>query len=154
MGMGESLANLDALIPALDLACSPAGLGISQRRVTISTVGLPEKMRKLAELDRSYNLAVSLHAPTPQLRDELVPVNRKVGLVEVIEASDDYFRKSGRRVTFEYVLLGGLNDRPEDAQCARGPLARTSRARKPDTLQSGSGARFQSRRPQERLRSS
>lgn len=116
MGMGESLANLDALIAALDLACSPAGLGISQRRVTISTVGLPEKMLKLAELDRAYNLAVSLHAPTPELRDELVPVNRKVGLNEVIEASDAYFRKTGRRVTFEYVLLGGLNDQPEHAR--------------------------------------
>src|SRR5581483_10723109 len=78
MGMGESLANLDALIPALDRICSPSGLGLSPRRVTISTVGLPEKMRKLAELDRPYHLAVSLHAPTESLRDELVPVNAKV----------------------------------------------------------------------------
>lgn len=115
MGMGESLANLDALIPALDLVCSKQGLGLGARRVTISTVGLPEKMRKLAELDRSFHLAVSLHAPTEELRDELVPVNAKVGLKSVMEAADAYFRRTGRQVTFEYVLLGGVNDRPEHA---------------------------------------
>jgi 23S rRNA (adenine2503-C2)-methyltransferase len=110
MGMGESLANLDNLIGALDRICSDSGLGMGQRRVTISTVGLPEKMRKLAALDRSYNLAVSLHAPTKALRDELVPINAKVGLDEVVEAADEYFRRSGRRVTFEYVMLRGIND--------------------------------------------
>ena len=110
MGMGESLANLDNLIPALDWICSPVGLGMGQRRVTISTVGLPEKMRKLAAMDRSYNLAVSLHAPTEALRDELVPINAKVGLREVVDAADEYFRRSGRRVTFEYVMLRGVND--------------------------------------------
>ena len=110
MGMGESLANLDNLIAALDRICSDSGLGMGQRRVTISTVGLPDKMRKLARLDRSYNLAVSLHAPTKALRDELVPINAKVGLNEVVEAADEYFRSSGRRVTFEYVMLRGIND--------------------------------------------
>ena len=115
MGMGESLANLDNLIPALDWICSDQGLGMGQRRVTISTVGLPEKMRKLAEMGRHYSLAVSLHAPTEQLRSALVPVNEKVGLGAVMEASDIYFQKSGRQVTFEYVMLRGLNDRPEDA---------------------------------------
>ncbi len=115
MGMGESLANLDNLIAALDRICSAEGLGLSQRRVTISTVGLPEKMHKLAELGRQYHLAVSLHASTPELRDELVPINEKVGLDAVMEAADAYFRKTGRQVTFEYVLLRGLNDRPEDA---------------------------------------
>src|SRR3712207_980071 len=92
MGMGESLANLDNLIAALDRICSPEGLGLSQRRVTISTVGLPEKMHKLAALDRQYHLAVSLHAPTEALRDELVPINAKVGLRAVVEAADAYFR--------------------------------------------------------------
>ena len=66
---------------------------MGQRRVTISTVGLPDKMRKLAAMDRSYNLAVSLHAPTSALRDELVPINAKVGLGEVVDAADEYFRK-------------------------------------------------------------
>src|SRR5262249_14811976 len=85
MGMGESLANLDNLIPALDRLCAPEGLGLSQRRITISTVGLPEKMHKLAALDRQYHLAVSLHAPTPELRDKLVPINQRVGLEPVME---------------------------------------------------------------------
>ncbi|MFM7129998.1 MAG: 23S rRNA (adenine(2503)-C(2))-methyltransferase RlmN [bacterium] len=115
MGMGESLANLDQLIPALDWICSAKGLGISQRRVTISTVGLPEKIEKLAELDRQYHLAISLHAATPELRDKLIPVNQKVGLEPVMQAAGDYFNKTGRQVTYEYILLGGVNDRPEDA---------------------------------------
>ena len=126
MGMGESLANLDNLIPALDWLCSPDGLGMGQRRITISTVGLPEKIVKLAEMDRQYNLAVSLHAPTEALRNELVPINEKVGLRAVIEAADAYFLRSGRQVTFEYVLLAGVNDRREDAQA----LANLLRARK------------------------
>ncbi len=116
MGMGESLANLDNLITALDLICSPDGLGLSPRRVTISTVGLPEKIRKLAAMDRPYNLAVSLHAATEALRDQLVPVNEKIGLNAVMEAADAYFEQTGRQVTFEYVLLHGVNDRPEDAE--------------------------------------
>lgn len=115
MGMGESLANMDQLIPALDWICSGKGLGISQRRVTISTVGLPEKMLKLAELDRQYHLAISLHAATPDLRDKLIPVNQRVGLDAVMQAAGDYFDKTGRQVTYEYILLGGVNDRPEDA---------------------------------------
>jgi len=116
MGMGESLANLDNLIPALDRLCSPDGLGLGQRRITISTVGLPDKMRKLAEMDRQYHLAVSLHAAIPEVRDRLVPINARVGLDAVMEAADGYFHRSGRQVTFEYVLLGGLNDRREDAE--------------------------------------
>lgn len=118
MGMGESLANLDNLIAALDRICAPEGegLGLSARRVTISTVGLPDKIRKLAALDRQYHLAVSLHAPTSALRDQLVPINAKVGLEPVVEAADAYFRATGRQVTYEYVLLKGVNDRPEHAQ--------------------------------------
>jgi len=116
MGMGESLANLENLIAALDRVCSPSGLGLSQRAVTISTVGLPEKIKRLAALDRRYHLAVSLHAPTEELRDQLVPINHKVGLRAVMEAADHYFAVTGRQVTFEYVLLGGINDRDRDAR--------------------------------------
>jgi 23S rRNA (adenine2503-C2)-methyltransferase len=126
MGMGESLANLDNLVAALDWVCAPEGLGLGQRRVTISTVGLPEKMRKLASLDRQYHLAVSLHAPTEELRNQLVPVSEKVGLAAVMDAADAYFQTRGRQVTFEYVMLRGLNDRPEDAEA----LARLLEARK------------------------
>lgn len=124
MGMGESLANLDSLLAALDRITSPEdGLGMSQRRVTISTVGLPEKIRKLAAQDRQYHLAVSLHAPTEELRNELVPVNEKIGLTAVVEAADDYFRITGRQVTYEYVMLGGINDQPEHSR-ALGKLLR------------------------------
>jgi 23S rRNA (adenine2503-C2)-methyltransferase len=124
MGMGESLANLDSLIAALDRLCSAQdGLGISQRRVTISTVGLPEKIVKLAALDRQYHLAVSLHAPTEALRSRLVPVNKKIGLSAVLTAADAYFEQTGRQVTYEYVLLRGINDRPTDARALTQLLA-------------------------------
>jgi 23S rRNA (adenine2503-C2)-methyltransferase len=127
MGMGESLANLDNLITALDRVCSRKhGLGISQRRVTISTVGLPEKIRKLASLSRQYHLAISLHAPTDVLRNELVPMNERIGLSAVLEAADLYRQSTGRRVTYEYVLLHGINDRPRDART----LARRLQGRK------------------------
>jgi 23S rRNA (adenine2503-C2)-methyltransferase len=124
MGMGESLANLDNLVAALDRLCSPEdGLGISQRRVTISTVGLPEKILKLAALNRQYHLAVSLHAPTEELRNTLVPVNEAIGLGAVLAAADSYFQRTGRRVTYEYVLLRDVNDRPADAQALARLLA-------------------------------
>lgn len=115
MGMGEPLLNFDNLMTTLDFATSPNGLGMSARHVTISTVGLPQKIRKLAELKRQYHLAVSLHAPNDELRREIVPTAKKVALAELVEAAE-YFRDvTGRQVTFEYVLLGGINDRPEHA---------------------------------------
>jgi 23S rRNA (adenine2503-C2)-methyltransferase len=116
MGMGEPLANLNNLLPALDEAASPSGLGISHRRITISTVGLPPAINRLAELDARYQLAVSLHAPNDELRNQLVPVNKNIGIWAIVEAADHYFEVSGRRLTFEYVLLGELNDRPEHAR--------------------------------------
>lgn len=116
MGMGEPLANLDRVLAALDVARSPDGLGISPRRMTISTVGLPVAIDRLAKHQVPFNLAVSLHAPNDELRSELVPVNRKIGLQPVVEAADRYFESSGRRLTFEYVLLGDVNDHPF---CAR-----------------------------------
>ncbi len=115
MGMGEPLANLPALLPALDQIARGDGLGISHRRITISTVGLPKAIRKLADLDTRYQLAISLHAPYDELRNRIVPVNEKMPLGEILAAADYYFERSGRRLTFEYVLLAGLNDRPEHA---------------------------------------
>lgn len=125
MGMGEPLANLDRVLAALDVARSPDGLGISPRRITISTVGLPAAIDRLSKHQVPFNLAVSLHAPNDELRSELVPVNRKVGLLPVLEAADRYFESSGRRLTFEYVLLGNVND---DAASAR-QLAQLMRRR-------------------------
>ncbi|MGL4555558.1 MAG: 23S rRNA (adenine(2503)-C(2))-methyltransferase RlmN [Gemmataceae bacterium] len=110
MGMGEPMANLDNLLPALDVACSPKGLGLSARHVHISTVGLPAKIRQLADLGKAYHLAVSLHAPDDALRTQIVPTNDKVGLDAILEAADYFQAKTGRQVTYEYVLLGGVND--------------------------------------------
>jgi 23S rRNA (adenine2503-C2)-methyltransferase len=122
MGMGEPLANLDSVLRALDLANSATGLGISSRRITISTVGLPAAIRRMSRLDCKYQLAVSLHAPNDELRNELVPVNSKVGIDTLMSAVDDYFRSTGRKLTFEYVLLAGINDQPEHAMQLRGLL--------------------------------
>jgi len=116
MGMGEPLANLDNLLPALDEANADDGLGISHRRITISTVGLPKQLHKLCELNTRYHLAVSLHAPTDELRNEIVPVNKNIGLAEIIAAADRYLEVSNRRLTFEYVLLAGINDQPQHAR--------------------------------------
>ena len=116
MGIGEPLANLKALIPALDTLNEKGGLGLGARRITISTVGLPEKIRELAQLGKQYNLAVSLHAPNDELRNRLVPVNDKIGVDAILEAADDYFNIIGRRVTYEYVLLSGVNDEPQHAR--------------------------------------
>lgn len=115
MGMGEPLANLDQVLGALEMARASEGLGISPRRITISTVGLPAAIDRLARYAVPYNLAVSLHAPNDPLRNQLVPVNRRIGVQAVMDAADRYFAASGRRLTFEYVLLGGLNDSPECA---------------------------------------
>lgn len=115
MGMGEPLANLDRLLPALAVAQHPDGLGISQRRITISTVGLPAAIDRLAQENPGYHLAVSLHAADDALRTKLVPVNKSIGLADVMAAADRYWESSGRRLTFEYVLLGGVNDSPEHA---------------------------------------
>ncbi|MCS7271417.1 MAG: 23S rRNA (adenine(2503)-C(2))-methyltransferase RlmN [Gemmataceae bacterium] len=117
MGMGEPLANLQQLLEALRIACDPRqGLGISQRHVTISTVGLPARIRQLADSGHHYHLAVSLHAPNDSLRNRIVPANRKIGIAAILSAADYFFQRTGRQVTYEYVLLGGLND---TAACAR-----------------------------------
>jgi 23S rRNA (adenine2503-C2)-methyltransferase len=110
MGMGEPLANLDNLLEALDVATSKDGLGIGARHITISTVGLPVKIRRLADLGKQYHLAVSLHAANDPLRTRIIPTNDKTGLDAILEAADYFFAKTGRQVTFEYVLLGGTND--------------------------------------------
>lgn len=115
MGMGEPLANLDRLLPALDLASDPQGLGISGRRITISTVGLPEAIDRLANESRHFHLAVSLHAANDTLRNRLVPVNKNIGIQKILAAADRYFESSGRRLTFEYVLLADVNDSTDDA---------------------------------------
>ena len=122
MGMGEPLANLDNLLDALAVAGDKDGLGIGQRHITISTVGLPAKIRKLAEAGKQYHLAVSLHAPNDELRNRIVPTNAKTGVHEILNAADDFFRTTGRQVTYEYVVLGGENDQPLHAKQLAGLL--------------------------------
>ena len=122
MGMGEPLMNLDALLPALAAATDRNGLGISVRRVTISTVGLPAGIGRLGRENCQYHLAVSLHAADDELRNALVPANRRFGIAAILAAADDYFAKTGRRVTFEYVLLSGVNDQPTHAHQLAGLL--------------------------------
>lgn len=111
MGMGEPLANLPRVTAALEVARdSTIGLGISPRRITISTVGLPPAIDKLAESNAPYHLAISLHAPNDALRTQLVPVNKNIGIEPIMEAAERYFDTTGRRLTFEYVLLKDIND--------------------------------------------
>jgi 23S rRNA (adenine2503-C2)-methyltransferase len=122
MGMGEPLANLDQLLPALAAAGHKDGLNLGARHVTISTVGLPAKIRRLADLVKQYHLAVSLHAPTDELRNRIVPTNAHTGIDNILAAADYFFDKTGRQVTYEYVLLGGLNDDPAEARQLAGLL--------------------------------
>jgi len=111
MGMGEPLANLARVLEALEIAKDgEIGLGISPRRITISTVGLPPAIDRLAESNSPYQLAISLHAPNDELRTRLVPVNKNIGIAPLMDAADRYFDATGRRLTFEYVLLKDLND--------------------------------------------
>jgi 23S rRNA (adenine2503-C2)-methyltransferase len=116
MGMGEPLLNLDALLPALAEAADQNGFGIGARKITISTVGIPDGIRRLARDNCQYHLAVSLHAADDELRNQIVPANRGFGVAAILAAADEYFEQTGRRVTFEYVLLSGVNDRPEHAR--------------------------------------
>ena len=123
MGMGEPLMNWKGVAPALSLLNDPRALGIGARHITISTVGILPGIVALGERPEQFRLAISIHAPTDALRQELMPVNTKYPLAEVIAAA----RAFDRRVTFEYVMLGGVNDRPDHAE-ALAALARDCRA--------------------------
>lgn len=116
MGTGEPLLNVDNLLAALEETVAPDGLDLAGRRVTVSTVGIPEGIARLARSGKPYKLAVSLHAPEDELRSRIVPRNKRTPIAAVLEAADAYFTQVGRRVTFEYVLIDGLNDGPEQAR--------------------------------------
>jgi 23S rRNA (adenine2503-C2)-methyltransferase len=116
MGMGEPLHNYDETMKALRMLADEHGFGLSPRRVTLSTVGVLPALERLATEPFMPNLAVSLHATTEELRDALVPVNRKYGLADLIEACRRFPVKRRDRITFEYVLLDGVNDSPDDAR--------------------------------------
>lgn len=120
MGLGEPLANYDAMMRSVRTLNAPWGPNIGARKLTISTVGLPKMIRKLAEEGLQLNLALSLHAPNDALRQELIPWAEKIGLQELSSACSHYFDKTGREITLEYILLHNVNDRqPHAAQLAR-----------------------------------
>lgn len=116
MGIGEPTLNIDNLLKALALVTDPQGFGLGARRITISTVGYPDKIAKLARAGKAYNLAVSLHAPNDELRRKIIPTMKKATIEEIIAAANGYFEETGREVTFEYVLLAGVNDLPQHAE--------------------------------------
>ena len=111
MGMGEPLANRKALMPAL--AILNQGYGVGARRITVSTVGMVQGIHELAGLSEQYKLAVSLHAPTHELRQELMPVEKKHPLPQLLEALRAFDAAGGKRITFEYVMIDGVNDSVE-----------------------------------------
>lgn len=116
MGMGEPLLNFDAVVKAMDIMMDDFAYGLSKRRVTLSTSGVVPALKKLAEVS-DVSLAVSLHAPTDELRDILVPINKKYPLKELLATCKDYYKDDPRRrITFEYVMLNGINDTPEHAR--------------------------------------
>ena len=116
MGMGEPLHNYDNVLQALRTLNSPEGFCLGARHMTVSTVGLVPAIRKLSQEPLQVNLAISLHAPTDELRSKTMPVNRKYPLSELFAACKDYIETTHRQVTFEYVLLSGVNDTPTHAQ--------------------------------------
>ncbi len=115
MGTGEPLDNYDNLLRFLRLLTDESGLNISQRNVTVSTCGLVPMMKKLAEEKLQITLALSLHATTDEKRRSLMPIANKYSIAELMEACAYYFEQTGRRITFEYSLVGGVNDTDEDA---------------------------------------
>ncbi len=119
MGMGEPLANYDNLLTALRILNAPWGGGIGARKITISTSGLAPQIRKLAAELLQFRLAVSLHGATDEVRNKIMPVNRRFPLKELVAACKDYQAQKGRMLTFEYILIAGVNDSVEQAR----PLA-------------------------------
>jgi 23S rRNA (adenine2503-C2)-methyltransferase len=115
MGMGEPMANYDEMIRAVRILTHDRGFGIGQRNITISTIGLISGIDKLAEENLQVGLAISLHAPNNELRKKLVPTAGPTSVEDIIEAGRRYYKKTGRRVTFEYALMEGINDSPEIA---------------------------------------
>ena len=112
MGMGEPLLNLDAVEQAVRAMADPKRMGISARHISVSTVGLPDAIRRLAAIDLPITLAISLHAPTEALRRRLIPAARSTTIDEIVAAANEFFAARKREVTLEYVVLSGVNDSP------------------------------------------
>jgi 23S rRNA (adenine2503-C2)-methyltransferase len=116
MGMGEPLVNYQPVWDAVGKLTDPRGFGLGARHITISTVGIVHGIEKFAQEGLQVNLAVSLHAPTDELRNKLVPINRRFPIERLLAACRTYQQVTNRRVTFEYALMSGVNDSVEQAQ--------------------------------------
>ena len=115
MGIGEPLDNYDTVLRFLQLVNSPEGMNIGMRHISLSTCGLVDKIDSLAQEDLQLTLSVSLHAPTDEIRSGIMPVNRKYNVETLLAACKRYFERTGRRISFEYAMIRGLNDTPEMA---------------------------------------
>jgi 23S rRNA (adenine2503-C2)-methyltransferase len=122
MGIGEPLDNFDNVLRFLTLVNDPDGLNIGMRHISLSTCGLVEKIDRLAELDLQLTLSVSLHAPDDATRSKLMPVNRAVGVERLMESCRSYFKKTGRRISYEYAMVDGMNDSDQQADLLAGLL--------------------------------
>ncbi len=116
MGMGEPLLNLKNLLKAIDIITSDDGIRIGARKITVSTVGLPDKIKELADAGRKVKLAISLHTLDEELRAKLIPIAKKISISSIIDAVRYYYDKIGLRITYEYILFDGLNDTDEDVE--------------------------------------
>lgn len=116
MGIGEPFENYEAMLKFLKLMNHEKGLNIGQRHITVSTSGIVPNIYRFADENMQINLAISIHAPNDELRSKLMPVNRRYPFAELVEACKYYLRTTGRRITFEYALMGGVNDSAENAQ--------------------------------------
>ncbi len=115
MGIGEPLDNFDNVLKFVELVNAPGGLNIGQRHISVSTCGLADKIRELAERKLQITLLLSLHAPDDERRSSIMPINNKYPIKEVMDACDLYIKETGRRISFEYTLISGVNDNPEEA---------------------------------------
>ena len=122
MGIGEPLDNFDNVVKFLKLVNCEGGLNIGYRHISLSTSGVVPKIYELAELDLPITLSISLHAVNDEKRSEIMPVNKKWNIEKLLSACVDYYKKTGRRISFEYTLISGKNDSPKDARELAGLL--------------------------------
>ena len=116
MGMGEPLLNYKCLLESIDLITSKKGLNMSPRRITVSTVGIAKLIKKLGDDKVKFNLAISLHSAEDSKRSNLMPINNNINLNQLKEAVEYFYKKTGTRITYEYILLRNINDSINDAK--------------------------------------
>lgn len=116
MGMGEPLMNYENTIPAINMICSDSSLGMSPQRITLSTCGIPDQIRRLADDEIKFNLSISLHSAINDTRSKIMPINKRYNLNELAEAIKYFHAKTGKRITYEYLLLGSINDSTDDVR--------------------------------------